>query len=97
MSHNVLLTCSAGAVSTGRNKKTKMSNAVAMPILYRVLFFLRKFKIRSLKFSFRTRMDKMAFIAINFFKKRHYRIKTYSIVYKAPHHRGQRRQKPRRI
>jgi hypothetical protein len=97
LSHNVIFTCSAGAVSTGRNKKTKMSNAVAIPILYRVAYFLRKFKIRSLKFIFRTRMDKMAFITINYFKKRHYRIKTYSIVYKDPHHLGQRKQKPRRI
>ena len=97
LSSNVIFSCSAGSVSSSNNKKTKMSNAVAMPILYRIVFFLKAFKIRNLKFVFRTRMDKMFFIALHFFKDRGYRIKSFSLVQRAPHHLGQRTQKPRRI
>ena len=97
LSHNVIYACSAGSVSSSDNKKTKMSNAVALPIFFRIIFFLRAFKIRTLKFVFRARMDKMFFIALNFFQKKGYKIKTYSMVHRVPHHLGQRKQKPRRI
>jgi len=97
LSHNVIFSCSAGSVSDTNNKKTKMSNVVSMPIFYRILFFLRAFKIRNLKFVFRNRMDKMFFTSLKFFKKRGYKIRSISFVQKAPHHLGQRKQKPRRI
>jgi ribosomal protein S11 len=97
LSSNVIFSCSAGSVSDTNNKKTKMSNVVAMPIFYRILFFLRAFKIRNLKFVIRNRMDKIFYNALTFFKKRGYKIKSFSFVQKAPHHLGQRKQKPRRI
>ena len=97
LSHNVIFSCSAGSVSDTNNKKTKMSNVVSMPIFFRILFFLRAFKIRNLKFVFRNRMDKMFFSALHFFKKRGYKIKSFSFVQKVAHHLGQRKQKPRRI
>ena len=97
LSHNVIFSCSAGSVSDTNNKKTKMSNVVSMPIFYRILFFLRAFKIKNLKFVFRNRIDKIFFNALHFFKKRGYKIKSFSFVKKAPHHLGQRKQKPRRI
>jgi hypothetical protein len=97
LSHNVIYTCSAGSVSSSNNKKTKMSNVIAIPIFYRINYFLKAFKIKNLKFVFRTRMDKMFFIALNFFKDKGYKMKSYSLIYKAPHHLGQRKQKPRRI
>ena len=96
LSHNVIFTCSAGSVCTG-NKKTKMSNSVGIPIFYRLKFFLRAFKIRNLKFVFRTKIDKMYYIAYNFFKKKGFKIRSYSLIFRAPHHLGQRKQKPRRI
>ena len=48
LSHNVIYTCSAGSVSSSGNKKTKMSNVVAIPIFFRIAFFLRAFKIKNL-------------------------------------------------
>lgn len=97
LSFNVIFSCSAGAVSDTSNKKTKMSNVISIPIFYRMLFFLRAFKIRQLKFVCRDRLDKIFFDAVKFFKKRGYKIKSISFVKKAPHHLGQRKQKPRRI
>lgn len=97
LSHNVIFSCSAGSVSDTNNKKTKMSNVVSLPIFYRIIFFLRAFKIKNLKFVFRNRIDKIFFNALHFFKKRGYKIKSFSFVKKAPHHLGQRKQKPRRI
>lgn len=97
LSHNVIFSCSAGSVSETNNKKTKMSNVISMPIFYRLIFFLRAFKIRNLKFVFRNRIDKIFFSALHFFKKRGYKIKSFSFVQKAAHHLGQRKQKPRRI
>ena len=97
LSHNVIFSCSAGSVSDTNNKKTKMSNVVSMPIFFRILFFLRAFRIKNLKFVVRNRMDKMCFSALKFFKKKGYRIRSFSFVKRGPHHLGQRTQKPRRI
>ena len=74
-----------------------MSNAVSMPIFFRIIFFLRAFKIRNLKFVIRNKMEKVFFNAVSFFKKRGYKIKSISFVKRSAHHLGQRTQKPRRI
>ena len=97
LSYNVIYSCSAGSVSDTNNKKTKMSNVVAMPIFYRILFFLRAHKIKNLKFVARTDMEKLFSNALLFFKTKYYNIKSVSVIKKAPHHLGQRKQKPRRI
>jgi len=97
LSYNVIFCCSAGSVSDSNNKKIKMSYGISIPMFYRILFFLRAFKIRNLKFVFRDKMDKVFFNALNFFKDKGYKIKSFSFVKKAPHHLGQRKQKPRRI
>jgi ribosomal protein S11 len=97
LSYNVICSFSAGSVSESNNKKTKMSKVVAMPIFFRILQFLKAYRIRRLKVIIRNRMDKMFYSALDFFKKKGYKFKSFSFVSRNAHHLGQRTKKPRRI
>jgi ribosomal protein S11 len=97
LSFNVICSFSAGSVSESNNKKTKMSKVVAMPIFFRVLQFLRAYKIKGLKVVIRNRMDKMFYTALDFFKKNGYKFRSFSFANRKAHHLGQRTKKPRRI
>ena len=97
LSYNVICSFSAGSVSESNNKKTKMSKVVAMPIFFRILQYLKAYRIRRLKVVIRNRMDKMFYSALGFFKQKGYKFKSFSFVSRNAHHLGQRTKKPRRI